>query len=86
MQVREEREVTPDHKIQIGRSSWDNGSEQSVRSYYTNENGGFNYAGSAEVSTTDLTAMVEFAVARGHMTEEQIETIQNAITGAMTNA
>jgi hypothetical protein len=77
MIVRNEIQITDDHKIQVGDSSWDNGSDRSVRSAYYRDNNQFNYAGSAEVSTSDLVEMVRLAVETNHFHTSELDSLNS---------
>ena len=72
-----QRQISEGHMIQVGRSSWDDGSERSVRSAYYRDNNQFNYAGSAEVSTSDLIEMLRFAVETNHFNKKEFEELND---------
>ena len=78
MNVTNEKRLSSNHRIQIGTASWDT-QVLSVRSAYYQDNGKFNYAGSAEVSTNDLIEMIKFAIKERHLTVEQTKEIQEVI-------
>ena len=77
MEVSREIPISDDHRIQVGKSSWDNGADRSVRSAYYRDNNQFNYAGSAEVSTSDLIEMVRFAVETMHFSEQELKELDS---------
>lgn len=81
----ENRTPTVDrHSIEWGNSTWTKDEPEinkvkSIRNRYDKDDGGFNYAGSAEIPWDDFNEMIIQSIERNHFTKEELGKIITAI-------
>ncbi len=76
MKPKDRINLSKDHSIEWGESSWDNGSDFSIRNRFdNNSNGGFNIRGSSELPWHDFNTMILESIKRNHFTESDITNI-----------
>jgi hypothetical protein len=77
-------EISNEHSIEWGESSWGNGIDFSIRNRFDNKvNGGFNIRGSSELPWTDFNRMIIESINRNHFAKAEIFEIQIAISKYM---
>lgn len=84
MNVKDKIDISSDHSLEWGESSWDNGADFSIRNRYDNKvNGGFNVRGSSELPWRDFNKMILESISRNHFTKAEIFEILIEITKFM---
>lgn len=84
MNVNDKIDISNDHSIEWGDSSWDNGADSSIRNRFDNKiNGGFNVRGSSELPWNDFNRMIIESIGRNHFSKSEIFEIKIAISKYM---
>jgi hypothetical protein len=84
MKVKDKIDISNDHSIEWGDSSWGNGADVSIRNRYDNKvNGGFNVRGSSELPWYDFNNMIIESINRNHFSKSEIFEITIAISKYM---
>ena len=84
MDVEQTKDLGEGHRIEIGRSTWQNGAERSVRDRWPTATGGFSPRSSSEVPMKSLAPMICFVAEHNELTVAECAAIIEALAASIS--